>query len=209
MPRLVVFGCSFVYGHGLEDCFVPPLGHGSTPSKQGWPNILAEKLGYDCVNYSYPGIGNFEILIKVLQTEFKPDDLVIIAFSYFSRFERYEMIDNLGNGEVISKNYRERSNLMEKIGRENYEAKNYWNNWLAIQHCELVLDKQNVKNHSYLGIMPANAQKIPYPNKLITLNNFWQDVNLTFTDHALDNMHPGKESHRLQAELIYSKIQNT
>lgn len=208
MPRLVVFGCSFVYGHGLEDCFAPPLGHGNEPSRQGWPDILAKKLGYECVNYSYPGSGNFEILIKVLQTAFKKDDLVVIAFSYFERFERYQLIDYQGNGSVISKNYKQHFKLVDQIGRENYNAKNYWDNWLAIQHCELFLNSNNIKNYSYLGIMPANAHSIPIP-KFITLNNFWNDMQLVFIDRALDNIHPGKESHRLQAELIYSKIQNT
>ena len=45
MSRLVVFGCSHTYGHGLRDCYDPLTGHpGPQPSLQAWPARLVELL---------------------------------------------------------------------------------------------------------------------------------------------------------------------
>lgn len=39
--KLVVFGCSFTFGHGLPDCLdVNKKGPGTLPSKMAWSNHL-------------------------------------------------------------------------------------------------------------------------------------------------------------------------
>jgi hypothetical protein len=50
--RLIAFGCSNTYGEGLEDCWIPEFRkHGPKPSKVAWPQILADKMGRECVNF--------------------------------------------------------------------------------------------------------------------------------------------------------------
>ena len=157
MPRLVTFGCSFVYGHGLPDCYNTDGSAGPNPSKFAWPQLLADKLGYECVNLSRCGSGNFEIFLKVLQTEFLPDDLVIIAWSFFPRFDYYTMLNIEGEGRRVPLSV-DKSDIFSNIVaeqlriNENYPEKNFWDNWLTIHHCELLLNSKNIKNFSYIGI---------------------------------------------------------
>ncbi len=205
MPRLVTFGCSFVYGHALPDCHIPPDDHGPNPSKYAWPQLLAEKLGYECLNLSIPGSGNLQILMEVLKTKFDKDDLVILAFSYFLRFNMYQIVDMNGTGNLVKQEtVIHKKLILESIGNKHSDEKNYWDNWLSIHHCEKFLESMNIKNMSYLGI-PYGAQE--HKPDLLQLSNFKNDLRLIIKDKALDDKHPGLESHRLQAELIYSKIQ--
>lgn len=85
--RLIVYGDSFTYGHGLSDCFVPPNYAGDKPSELGWAVRLAKNLGIsEWQNFSYPGASNRFISHKVLETDnIGIDDLVIVQFSFFNR----------------------------------------------------------------------------------------------------------------------------
>ena len=85
--RLITFGDSFTYGHGLPDCFVAPYYPGDKPSKLGWVNILANKLNIDHVtNLSRPGASNRYILHSIINfNDFKEEDLIIIQPTYYSR----------------------------------------------------------------------------------------------------------------------------
>lgn len=219
MPRLVAFGCSFTYGHSLPDCvgeleddgkdFGRP---GDLPSQYAWPNLLAEKLGYDCLNLSVIGTGNYQILIDILRTDFKQDDVVIIGYSYFNRYDYYQMIDRVDQGVQIKYEdvqHRKKINrsmltsVLSNLNIQNYDEKMYWNNWLSIQHAEMLLNYKNIQNYSFLNL-PDVAQE--HKPDLIELNNFFDDMQLTFKDYALDKKHPGIETHRLQSEHLYSII---
>ena len=208
MPRLVSFGCSFTYGHGLPDCHVEPDLPGNAPSKHAWPNLLAKKLGYDCLNLSANGSGNYQILLDILRTDFKQDDIVVIGYSYFDRYEYYHMTDRISNGHQLthkSKDILHRKEINKiMVGNTNEYEQTYWKNWLSIQNAEMLLDSKNIKNYSFLNV-PKIAQETK-PD-LIKLNNFFTDVQLTFKDYALDKEHPGIETHRLQSEQLYSIIE--
>jgi hypothetical protein len=86
MSRLVAFGCSHTYGHGLPDCFIPPYNPGLTPSKLAWPNHLAKLMNIDCVvNQSLCGASNKEIWDRVLTFDFEKDDQVFILWGPVER----------------------------------------------------------------------------------------------------------------------------
>ena len=54
--KIVALGCSYTYGHGLEDCIGPNDSAGPVPSKFAWPNQLAKHLGVrEVLNLSHPG----------------------------------------------------------------------------------------------------------------------------------------------------------
>ena len=206
MPRLVTFGCSFVYGHGLPDCHIPPNIPALQPSKMGWANMVADKLGIPCLNLANPEIGNLAILMKVLNAELRPDDIVVTAFSYFDRYFCHQFVDKEGKGVLINKDTPEHKRiLMSEIDEPFLEEKYYWHNWLAIQHVELYLGSKNIKNFSFHGVQNGCEQK---PPASLELNNFWNDMILVTCDYALDGRHPGMESNRLQAEQIYNRIQH-
>ncbi len=206
MPRLVVFGCSYTYGHGLPDCFVEPSHPGLTPSNLAWPKLVANKLDYECLNLSCPGSGNFQILMSVLGTEFQEDDFVIMAFSYFTRFDMYQITDMKGNGKIVKPDTTDYKNLvLDTQYNENYEEQNIWNNWLAIHHCEKFLMSKSIKHCSFLNI-PTKAKKDK--PEMLDLNNFVKDIGLIVEDKAMDNKHPGLISHRILAGQIFNKIKD-
>jgi len=82
--RLVVFGDSFTYGHGLPDCHVDPIYPGRLPSKVGWPGVLARMLKIPQVlNFSYPGASNRYITHSIIDyNDFRKDDLIFVQFTY-------------------------------------------------------------------------------------------------------------------------------
>lgn len=206
MPRLVSFGCSFTYGHSLPDCYVGNGRPSDSPSKFAWPSLLAEKLDYDCLNLSACGSGNYQILLDILRTDFKQDDIVVTGYSYFDRYPYYQMSDRINEGFQIGqkmKHVLHRKEINKEILGDTSDEQKFWNNWLSIQHAEMLLNSKNIKNYSFLNV-PKIAQETK-PD-LIKLTNFFTDVQLTFKDYALDNEHPGIETHRLQSEQLYSII---
>jgi len=74
MSRLVVFGCSNTHGQGLLD-----------PKKEVWGVLLANLLKKEFVNNGKQGASNKYIAHAINEFVFKPDDLVIIAWSYLNR----------------------------------------------------------------------------------------------------------------------------
>ena len=201
MPRLLTFGCSYTFGHGLPD--VHQNENNSKPSIHAWPNLLANKLNYECYNYGKIGAGNYEILLSLLKTDFLPDDLVIVAFSYFMRYDYFDIIDKQGNGLQLKYNTLEFKQLLLDRYTKNYPIKNYFDNWLAIQNCSLFLEAKKIKNLCFL-IFPKGAIE-PRPN-FLHIPSLVDDCSFKEVDSAMDKIHPGMESHKLQAELIYNKI---
>jgi hypothetical protein len=81
MSRLIVFGCSHTYGHGLDDCYHDT----SKPSKLVWGSVIAKQLNRQLINKSFPGASNKYIWDQIINTQFETGDLVIILWSYMSR----------------------------------------------------------------------------------------------------------------------------
>ena len=147
-----------------------------------------------------------QILLDILRTEFKQDDLVVIGYSYFDRYESYLMTDKIDAGFQItskSKELHHRIEINKVMLGETSEEQKFWNNWLSIQHVEMILNSKNIKNYSFLNV-PEIAQETK-PD-LIDMQNFIDHIKLTFKDYALDKEHPGIETHRLQSEQLYSII---
>lgn len=78
--RIVAFGCSNTYGHGLSDCnkFGRP---GLSPSKFAWPALLDKPY----LNLSQPGSSNKQISMECLAQKFNETDVVIFAWTYAAR----------------------------------------------------------------------------------------------------------------------------
>lgn len=77
MSRLIVFGCSHVYGLGLPDCTTIYTG----PSKMGFGNILGNQLEMPVVNYANTGASQKEIAAAILESELQSTDVVVINWS--------------------------------------------------------------------------------------------------------------------------------
>lgn len=206
MSRLVAFGCSYTYGHGLSDCS-DGLDAGPNPSQHAWPALLANRLDRSVVNMGKPGAGNTEILWKILNFDFQPDDICVIMYSYFIRAEHYlyRYTDGV-NVPVESIALHE-----EPVFTENNNIKNF----LAMSHAAHYLKDNNIKSYAVVGPMPIAKtkklfvweQEVNIPDR-IKIDNLDTDFSI-FTyllDKALDGAHPGPRTHKLIADALYEKI---
>jgi len=200
MARLVAHGCSFTYGHGLPDCFIPPRGFGPKPSQIGWVNQLATKLNLTPYNLGVPGSGNKEILARIISAEYDKDDTVIIGWSQFHRYSFYRHIDDKSGYRISDKEID--AILAVDVNDPKYMKNNRIDNWMCIYFTNLFLNSINIKNYHFLAIH-ENSRPKPFYN----VTNFLDVQEGEWcADKALDNAHPGMESNRLLANLLYDKI---
>lgn len=204
MPKLYTFGCSFTFGDGLPDIYP----NHAQPSKLGWSYLLGDMLGVEVVNCGVSGAGNNEILAKLLTSPLTADDYCVVLWSSFDRYEQYKF------GLDIHIGFRQG---IERFTKENNIDHPFWihnnrtRNWFAIQHASLYLAHKGVKFCTALGIV--NPEPITYPKPSIDIINF-VDVDPIdwIIDRGLDadghgGGHPGLESQRLLAKLIYDRIE--
>lgn len=208
MPRLVAFGCSYTYGHGLPDCTDGGTDCGPNPSNVAWPKLLADKLGYNIVNMGKPGAGNTEILWRLLNFKFDVDDICVIMWSYFSRsdFFRY-------SNEVAGTRIEHNNRLIEEDSKV-YNENNNITNLLAMSHAAYYLADLNILSYAYVGPYRASSEKIVAGEFDFTLHDRIKITNLDLSfslrnytiDFAMDGKHPGIRSHRLIAERLYKNL---
>ena len=202
MPRLVAFGCSFTYGHGLPDCYDGKIGCGPTPSNFAWPRLLANKLGYTFANMGKPGAGNTEILWRLLNFNFEVDDVCVIMWSYFNRSDFFRYSNDI-EGKRIERNDR----LLDEE-KSVFNENNNITNLLAMSHAAYYLDSLNISSHACIGAYsPKFADDIVLHDRIKITN-----LDLSFSmasyvvDTALDGRHPGIQSHKLIAERLYNNL---
>jgi hypothetical protein len=61
MKKIIVGGCSHVFGHGLPDCI-----EGKSPSKLAWPSLIEKHFQCEVVNFSEPGNSTTK-MVKCIQ----------------------------------------------------------------------------------------------------------------------------------------------
>ena len=201
MPRLVVFGDSYSFGDGLPDCY--PVLPETKPSSYVWAQLLATKLEYELVNLARGGSSNLEILWKLMNTSFKDDDLILIAWTpHQTRSYFFEFVDKNSTTIIGSENprYKDLVLSMGDLDSTNLDQhKNYdiaMKNYLLIHHGGLYLKNKNLNYyHIELG---RNTTDFQIENTIKILP--WR------TDIGLDNSHPGQESHALLSEIVYTKL---
>lgn len=200
MSRLIAFGCSYTYGTALPDCknWMLDKLHNLQPSNMGWASLLAQKLGLECVNESFPGASNSEIMYNVLKYNYKKHDTVVIMWTHYARdmlftfSYKYPFFrDRLG---PWAKTHQERK-WAEYLSEKDYAMKS----WFHIHHADLYLQQQGVKYIHY----PATPKELDsYRLEFININNYHSD-GIEYVDKATDDMHPGTQSNRLLAEKMY------
>ena len=80
--RVVAFGDSFTFGHGLPDVDEEALGYlPTTPSKDAWPQLLANLMQTECANFSECGASNKEIWLTITEAQLSKNDIVTVMWS--------------------------------------------------------------------------------------------------------------------------------
>lgn len=177
----------------MEDC--PPKS--TSPSRLAWPSLVANRLGVECVNRASPGASNLEILYHILNFDFRDTDEVVILWSFFAR-------GAVINADGIEKYGLWLPNFKKWLGVRSYDHL-ITKSWLHIHHAELYLNSIGVKNTSYIieqGYM--NSKKPAYINVKNTEQT--QGVFKEMKDLGTDNAHPGPETHKAFADVVYNNL---
>jgi hypothetical protein len=153
--------------------------------------LLAKKLNCESVNIGRSGNSNKEIWHNILNFKFQKNDIVVVTWTYFSRF-------------CIIK-----SDNVRRINPWKDEEKLYYMNY-SNRH-DMILDFYGRLNHisSYLaniGIQNYNFV-IEQPDVEAPL---WNQTNILgkfeMLDKADDDCHPGEFSHSEFSDSIYKII---
>ena len=141
--RLIAFGCSLTYGHGLPDCLEADNSPGKKSSEHAWPQLLANSLERQCINTSVCGSSNKRIWHRIVNFEFRETDLVFVLWSMPDRtaiVKSKEDVVDIGpwmiEQSLIARHYY--SNI-----HDNYNSK--LETALYINHSNLILEKQKIK----------------------------------------------------------------
>jgi hypothetical protein len=212
--RLITFGCSLTYGHGLQDCWDNDTqSPGGYCSKLAWPSKLAKDLGVKCINTSFPGASAKETLFKIQNFNFLSDDIAVVLWTYPQRscninvdsidstnkeadsvaFTRY--VPGGEDGVKIKtfySLYNETDSMIDYYTRIEYA--NLYFNSVGIRAFHFIPEQRYLKNFSWLT---ATIQPV-----------YFGQIKTQFP-LALDDLHPGKLAHYKFAEDIFKIINNT
>ncbi len=198
MKRLITFGCSHTYGHGLDDCCLPNLHPGLDPSKFSWPAVLANQLGVDLVNLSIPGASNKLIWKTILDTEFLKNDVVITMWTYIERWAIFN--DTTSTIDIVPTYTSSSTNIYYRNLYSKYDSIiDFYNRCNFIQY---YLNSKEIQNY-HLVVNPIDF--VPE----------WNNVKIEFDAYkykywpkAKDNSHFGKEAHKDIADRVFEILKN-
>lgn len=201
--RLVVFGCSHTVGQwlpGWRDWWTTSadgkLEFHQIYSNHSWPNVLAAKLGITSVyNLASGGNSNHEIMCRIAGFDFKPTDLVVVCWSYAGRECLYQETGGIART----------MDLLEKLNDSKfYEV-----------HSQFDLEMKS-REYIHQSILELDKKGITYRMCKVedwkSHTPFWPHyddfgfIKFDIIDYALDNNHPGVESHNALAEKLYVTV---
>ena len=206
MSRLIAFGCSNTYGHGLEDCIVfPTHDPGPIASKTAWPNALGKLLNVkEVINQGKPGASNKFIWRRIFDFEYQTDDLVFINWAHFDRhcYFRESPDTDLTIGPWIKN--KPNKTYFKLLYSQLDSRLDFFN---RADHSSRYLDSLNIKNFHTTVLHDEDRNTLTIPK--------WMSVNLLKTNMstirqlhptALDNSHPGQLAHDQFANDLYLEI---
>jgi hypothetical protein len=202
MTKIVAFGCSYTYGHGLYDCLDKKSnGPGPNPSNYTYLQHLAVKLKIDTVlNLAQPGVGNKYIMHKLDTNLHKinKEDIVIIQWSFIDRFSILHNSEDTTNlGPWKNKN--------NKISAGYY--KHLYSEYDNRKHTSWYINCTNsmLKHKGVTRIINTEPPDEQFDKStIIDQDSYWEDCLPNHSvDRASDGNHPGLNSHRRYAEAMY------
>ena len=202
MKKLVSFGCSFTYGHGLQDCVTSGGRPGEQPSQFAWPSMLANRLGMTIDNKAGPGCSNLEILLRVIKYQFDPSDTVVIMWSFIERdfiFKKYGNIEGTKLGHWEKKDIFKHWALTHDI--EDMGTRS----WFYMQHADLYIKSQGARCLHFV-MKPAEYAKFKPDYINIDINPLINGYMMLEIDRAADGHHPGPKGHEYIAKRMETLI---
>lgn len=201
MDRLITFGCSLTYGHGLPDCFIPPKNPGPEPSKMGWASTIAKYMNRECVNQSSPGASNKKIWNTIINFDFKETDIVFILWSHEERYSiiKKDTIVDIGiwtGHDSFYKDYYDENDamLMSK---------------LFVNHANMFVESKNIRVFNMV-ISPKRKDILTLGDMTMPHIPVYVGKFCKWYPYALDRSHPGIECNEVFSKKIldYLNLKN-
>jgi hypothetical protein len=215
ISHLVVNGCSFTYCQGLYD-----------PPNEGWPKLLANKLGVPVVNLAAPGSSNdrlhritYDYFYKNLPYNSKPFYIPMMtqnirAEAYVTIGEKNEPINDYVNISALDDLELSQAFYyhMDERGISYSQARKlrYWASLINLFDSTntpfVTADYMPEFNESTLNFINKRYSEIDtfinsHPNKLTDI----PDITGPYPK-ALDNGHDGPEAQVVLADYLYNEI---
>ncbi len=208
MSRLIAFGCSHVKGEGLSDVYDEKQKKSidGKHSKFAFPQLVAEHLKIPCLNFSQGGTSNKKIWRNVIDysKEIKPDDIVIIQWTYLERTAVF--YNDRDQGRQIGFQH-VRGSRIDPVDRSWFE---YMFSRFD-QRLDLFLRSDHITK-----TLDCNLHQFRVSSDILDPDHTipeWVDNKINFTgindfavDKALDHSHYGTESHKKFAQHILQKL---
>ena len=217
ISHLVVNGCSYTYGHGIEN-----------PLEDAWPSLVAKKLGVPLVNLAVPGQSNYAIQRRTYEYFFKNlyhdnNPLYIHAYTQSQRQEVYLATDHLGHPyqdyrlldtsdvskisrlekELVINTDDYRLNLMEQTKLNTWHSINCLLDAYGVTHFSTDYMRMSVGSitewilkHHYV----LKAELDCHPGRLKDFNDITTEIEKT------PCLHETEEGHKVLADYIYDQI---
>ena len=209
MDRLVAFGCSYTYGHGLPDCIMAKGRAGKKPSKFAWPHLLAKKLDKELYNAGIPGASNKLIMDTVINFPLKPTDTVVILWSFPNRHcilshKKLEPGNKLDKDVDVLPN----GNLHTFIGT-------YSNSAMSARYYRLIHNEEDqlIMTNHYISYVRLFLEKHNIPNLQTTIKKLDHPLIYDIDWDDLDNNYPltpdkhiGIEAQEILANRIHKRM---
>lgn len=229
--RLIAFGDSFTYGHGLKDCYEAGTGApGPIASRFAYPQILGNLTNRKTFNYSYPGQSNKQMAKKAVDFEFQEDDWVIFMWTFFDRHCVFENSTS-PTKEISAWQADDQLLTQENIDVSDEEvrlAKSYYTDFYSDYDSALTNLMYINGTHHVVNAQVDRVIHLCVPDAVNLLNtdNVESHSSLQWTEHskyfkwnevkpfdhfktyhmyerAQDNWHPGATAHKKFAEYLH------
>jgi hypothetical protein len=207
MSRLITFGDSFTYGHGLVDCHIPENNYpGTTPSKFAWPQLLGDMLGIEVINRSKCGASNMQILKEILTFEnFLTTDVVIVGWTFNIRDCIFNKSIFGVESELRVSAWHKDNKLVEKYFSVHNNHDLAVRTGIYIHHAESYLKTLAIKQFHFSAFQHQWYNKMPVFIK--DPDHYISDSIINHKlDIALDNSHPGPLAHKEAAKKLYEIV---
>lgn len=162
------------------------------------PQLLANNLGYECINLGVPGFSNLAILDCILNFDFKTDDIVCVLWSFKNRSMTYGIKENINHGRWDQE-------WLKKQNKYDLIVKNY----LYMNHGYLYLKDLNIKSfhmdvdYHFDDVFDDLVPKWTKNTKLVNID--FSKIE-TKPPLGLDNLHPGINFHKTVAEKLKGEL---
>jgi hypothetical protein len=230
--RIIAFGDSFTYGHGLKDCLKDSYMPGDKPSKFTYVSLLAEKLGCELFNFSLPGNSNHAIWYQATlgeslrQHEYHKDDIVIVSWSFTNRFAFSNDVDSISAitkfgryklyFDKVEKQFTYKTDFTRQEQQKQHKMfKNLYREYHSDIQGQLQLAQQMTHLQSFLEnkvktVIHSSVDKLSYLTTSLIPNidvPFVWHTDVQDRSKALDGNHPGEAAHQEVAEIYNSILQ--